>query len=146
MKFPENNLSKLLASMQPELHPEIYVFSTIPADQEQALNNEAIGWFREAEGTTVIINREAAMSLEMDYAYPSRVITLNVYSSLEAVGFLAIITDKLAAAGISVNVISGYYHDHLFVPVDQADQAIAILQQIMLESTGLPDQSTSMES
>jgi hypothetical protein len=70
----------------------------------------------------------------LDFAYPSRLITLMVHSSLEAVGFLAVITERLAAAGISVNAISAYYHDHIFVPVDKAFQAMKILHQIMEEA------------
>jgi hypothetical protein len=57
-----------------------------------------------------------------------------VHSSLEAVGFLATITERLAAADISVNAISAYFHDHLFVPFDKADQAMDILRQIQNEA------------
>ena len=57
-------------------------------------------------------------------------ITLTVHSSLEAVGFLAAITARLAAAGISVNAVSGFYHDHLFVPEHKADEALHHLQNM----------------
>jgi hypothetical protein len=43
-------------------------------------------------------------------------ITLNVYSSLEAVGFIAAVGAKLNKIG--VNPVSGFFHDHCFVPVE----------------------------
>jgi hypothetical protein len=54
-------------------------------------------------------------------------ITLNVHSDLSAIGFLARITGALAESGISVNAVSAYYHDHLFVPINAAKRAIIIL-------------------
>ena len=54
-------------------------------------------------------------------------ITLTVHSSLEAVGFLAVITRKLAQHSISVNAVSAYHHDHLFVPVACAEEAMILL-------------------
>jgi len=57
-------------------------------------------------------------------------ITLTVHSSLEAVGFLAAITGRLAEAGISVNAVSAYYHDHLFVAEHRADEALRLLQSM----------------
>ena len=44
--------------------------------------------------------------------FASRLITLTVRSSLEAVGLLAAITARLADAGISVNAVSAFHHDH----------------------------------
>ena len=55
-------------------------------------------------------------------------ITLNVHSSLGAVGFLAQVTNVLAAQGISVNLISAFYHDHLYVQAHQAQLAIDTLR------------------
>ena len=42
---------------------------------------------------------------------------------------LAAITAKLAAGGISVNPVSAFYHDHLFVPADKAEMAMNLLSE-----------------
>lgn len=61
---------------------------------------------------------------------PSFVCSLSsVHSSLSAVGFLAAITGKLAERGISVNPVSAYDHDHLFVPVSRSDEVMELLQE-----------------
>jgi hypothetical protein len=82
----------------------------------------------------LILEKTAAVAAGCEFTFPSRMITLTVHSSLEAVGFLAVITEGLAAAGISVNAISAYYHDHLFVPLQKADQAMHILHSISEEA------------
>ena len=51
--------------------------------------------------------------------FPCRLITLEVHSALDAVGFLAAVTARLAAEGIGVNPVAGFHHDHLFVPADK---------------------------
>ena len=132
----ETNLQKLLVSMKPELKPGEYVFSTVDPADFKGVQNASLGWFREPEGITLILEKNAAITAGLEIAFPSRMITLTVHSSLEAVGFLAVITERLAAAGISVNAISAYYHDHLFVPVEKADHAMAVLHQIMEEAEG----------
>lgn len=116
--------------MQPELQPGEYVFATVSRADFKDIQNAAWGWFREPEGVTLILEKSAAITAGLDYAFPSRVITLTVHSSLDAVGFLAVITERLAAAGISVNTISAYYHDHLFVPIVRAKEAMEILREI----------------
>lgn len=127
----ETNLKKLLASMKPELQPGEFVFATVSLAYFNEIQTEIWGWFREPEGITLILEKETALAAHLETAFPSRLITLTVHSSLEAVGFLAVITEKLAAVGISVNAISAYYHDHLFVPIVKADQAMQVLSQIM---------------
>jgi hypothetical protein len=129
----ETNLQMLLALMEPELQPEEFVYSTVLPVDFRELQIEPWGWFREAEGITLILEKSTAIEAGLTYTFPSRLITLTVHSSLDAVGFLAIITERLAKAGISVNAISAYYHDHLFVPIDRADQAMEILRQMMAD-------------
>jgi hypothetical protein len=46
------------------------------------------------------------------------------------VGLTAVVAGKLAVYDISVNMIAGYYHDHLFVPAAQAEQALELLNNL----------------
>jgi hypothetical protein len=119
----ETDLDTLLASLQPRIHPDEFVYCTAA---EPA--GDPICIFREAEGYTLILPRREAARLRLPFTYPCRMITLTVHSSLEAVGLLARITALLAERGISVNAVSAYYHDHLFVPVDRAEEAMDILR------------------
>jgi hypothetical protein len=57
-----------------------------------------------------------------------------VHSSLEAVGFLAAITARLAKAGMGVNPVSAFFHDHLFVPAERAGEAMAMLEALAREN------------
>lgn len=123
----ETNLEKLLATMRPELQPGVYVFATVDHDFDTAgLSPRMI--FQESEGKTLILMQETAEQSAIDFEFPCRMITLNVHSSLDAIGFLAAITAKLAALGMGVNPVSGFFHDHLFVPVDRADDAMRALE------------------
>jgi hypothetical protein len=90
--------------------------------------------FREGEGTTLILPLEAAEGAGIACVFPCRMITLRVHSSLEAVGFMARITARLAGAQIGVNPVSAFFHDHLFVPEDRAEEAIALLRELSRES------------
>ena len=86
--------------------------------------------FEEREGTTVILPVAEADRLGLAYTYVGSLITLNVHSSLEAVGFLAKIAATLAAAGISLNAFSPCYHDHLFVRPQDAELAMKLLAEL----------------
>ena len=125
------DLTALLASMDPVLAPDVHVFVTTrtPPDIPARMR------FEEAEGTTLILTRDVADETGLAYEFPCRMITLNVHSALEAVGFIAHIATKLAAGGMGVNPVAGFYHDHLFVPEDRAEDAMAVLREIIAEAS-----------
>ena len=125
----EKNLDVLLRTMQAELQEGEFVFCSVSEEDLSALDVEPRCLFREREGVTLILPKEEADKLVLDYAYMSRLITLTVHSSLEAVGFLAAITAKLAAQDISVNAVSAYYHDHLFVSSRDAERTLELLRE-----------------
>jgi hypothetical protein len=79
---------------------------------------------------TYILEQGAADQAHLDYQFPCRLISLTVHSDLAAVGLLAAIASALAAEGISVNAISAFYHDHLFVPCDRVEDALACLHRL----------------
>ncbi|MGB3493992.1 MAG: ACT domain-containing protein [Elainellaceae cyanobacterium] len=131
----ETQLSTLLASMHPVLSIDEHVFCVVSGSESshasvtQSLLKEypdifPIGQFQEEEGTTLILKRADADQMGLAYEFVARKITLTVHSSLSAVGFMAAIATHLSQQGISVNPVSGYYHDHLFVPSDRADEAM----------------------
>ncbi|KJC34508.1 ACT domain-containing protein [Bradyrhizobium sp. LTSP857] len=126
----ERDLDALLRHMKPEMRPGIFVFCMIPPNEPIPASTSPLLTFREQEGTTLVILREEAEAAGLRTAFASRLITLTIHSALNAVGFLAAITARLAEAGISVNAVSAFHHDHLFVPADKADEAMAILQEM----------------
>lgn len=123
------DLNELLRGLSAELQDGIYVFATVPVGQvPEGLTPKMI--FEEAEGTTLILLQSEAKAHGIDADFPCRMITCNVHSALEAVGFIAHIATVLAAHGMGVNPVSGFYHDHLFVPDGREQDAIALLEQI----------------
>ncbi|MDO9347439.1 ACT domain-containing protein [Pseudomonas pergaminensis] len=125
----ETALATLLRSMSPHLNEGDYVFCTLP-DHQIPAGSEVIGSFREQEGLTLIVERKQAQQAGLAFDYVAAWITLNVHSALEAVGLTAAFASALGKAGISCNVIAGYYHDHLFVGRADAERAMQVLQQL----------------
>jgi len=132
----ETKLQKLLGSMSPELVAGIFVFATLSSRTQQPAGINPVMVFREREGDTLILLEEEARVAGLESVFRSRMIALNIHSSLDAVGFLAAITTRLAAAGMGVNPVSGYFHDHLFVPADRADEAMTVLEGLATENRG----------
>lgn len=132
----ETDLKKLLATMSPDLLPDIYVFATLTPGTTQPEGLDPVMVFREREGLTLIVTEDAASAAGLAASFRCRMITLNIHSSLEAVGFLAAIMTRLAAAGMGVNPVSAFYHDHLFVPAERAEDAMELLRQLARDSAG----------
>jgi hypothetical protein len=82
---------------------------------------------REQEGITVVVNEAVAQTAQLQVLFRAAWITLNVHSDLQAVGLTAAFASALGQANISCNVIAGAFHDHIFVPVESADDAMATL-------------------
>lgn len=81
----------------------------------------------EDEGVTAVLDRSVADDAGLPYDYVAAWLTLEVHSSLEAIGLTAAFSTALGAAGISCNVLAGLHHDHLLVPVAQVEAAIRAL-------------------
>ncbi len=94
----------------------------------------------ESEGTTAIAEVGALGAPEATgAAFTAAWLTVGVHSALDAVGLTAALSGALAEAGIACNVLAGLHHDHLLVPVHEADRAIAVLDGLRRGCDPAPD-------
>ena len=130
-----NNLNILLKNMKPELNKKEFVFVTVSSDKFNDLIQESIDpklIFEEKEGITLILEKTKAKKHKLKFESSWAMITLTINSDLQAIGFLATITNKLAENKISVNAISAYYHDHLYVPYNKKDLTMKLLKEVSM--------------
>jgi dihydrofolate reductase len=124
---PVRDLRVLLSSLQPERHPGEFVFCTLGAGAELPAGLTAMVTVAEREGLTVVLPVDQAASAGLAGTFRCAWITLTVDSALDAVGLTAAVSTALTTDGIACNVVAGFHHDHLFVPVDEASAAMAAL-------------------
>lgn len=124
------DINVLLKKMKPVLDKMDYVFSTKECFKinEDIIALDPIATFLESEGMTIVVKKMTADKHCLSYDAIFNKITLEVHSSLEAVGLTAAISTALASKNISANVVAGYYHDHIFVPKEKADLSVEILE------------------
>jgi hypothetical protein len=113
-------------SLRPQLHPGQYVFVTVP--EGVPLGVAPVVTVVEPEGLTLVLPQDDADHAGLAYDYVAAWITLGVQTTLDELGITAAFSARLADAGISCNVVAGFHHDHLFVPNDRADEAVALLE------------------
>ena len=123
------DLGTLIRSMEPVLNPGTYVYASVPLGTDVS-RVDCVATVREPEGLTLVLPEEAAQGLGLDVLFRCAWITLRVHSDLHAVGLTASFSTALGQAGISCNVVAGAYHDHIFVPVERADLAMAALRDL----------------
>jgi hypothetical protein len=122
----ETDLAKLLRSLKPVVRQGEFVFVSVDGPPDMY----TLAMVDEEEGRTLVVTRACADSRGWAYDYIAGWITLRVQSSLAAVGLTAAVSKALADVGISCNVLAGYHHDHLLVPIDRVDEALAALLKL----------------
>ena len=122
-------LETLLQSMSPELQDGEFVFCTVKSSLSEVVSLQPIATFMEQEGLTVIVEKRLAKQANLEFDGVFKLITLTVHSSLDAVGLTAAVATKLAEHGVSANVVAAFFHDHIFVQIDKAEQALLALAE-----------------
>ena len=131
----ESDLLTLIAQMSPSLDDQIWAFVSVYEVSSEYVLEHALATFREIEGTTLIVPWERAEEFDV-CSEPMARITLNIHSSLEAVGLTAAVSQALASEAISANVVAGFYHDHIFVPQTAGERAVASLTLLSAAAEG----------
>lgn len=125
----ESDLDQLLSAMSPQPRPGAYVFVVVDASAGLP-DVEVLASVVEPEGLTLVVPRQDADRAGLSYEFVAGWIVLEVHSALDAVGLTAAVSAALAAAGISCNVLAGYHHDHLLVPLERLDDALDVLRRL----------------
>ena len=121
----ETDLAKILETLTVRRRSDLY--TVITSTESISLGDGIAAIITEDEGTTAIVTVAEAGHRGWSVEFVAAWLTIEVHSSLEAVGLTAALSNVLAEAGISCNVVAAYFHDHLLVPADRADDAIAAI-------------------
>ncbi|WP_116133216.1 ACT domain-containing protein [Tropicimonas sp. IMCC34043] len=123
----------MVRAMAPRLLSGRFAFRSVtdPADAARLLP-EALASFREDEGLSLILPAAEGVPA-------FRQITLDVLSALDGVGLTAAVSAALAAHDIPCNVVAANNHDHVFVPDDRAEAALAVLLALSLGQDALAE-------
>ena len=131
-----HSAAAMISGMEPHLREGRFVFVSVDVAQDSSdLHHAAIATFREEEGLSLILPFDVAADAGLDTAQPMACITLNVYSALSGVGLTAAVSGALGASDIPCNIVAAYHHDHVFVPWDAKDRALAALQTLQSSAT-----------
>lgn len=125
----EVNLKNILKNLNPLLNEGKYVYCTVD-NIDRVPFSKILFLFKETESITIVLKKEDAEALNLDFSYVASWITLEVHSSLAAVGLTAKFSQALSEAGISCNVVAAYFHDHIFVDEKDEVKAIEVLNEL----------------
>ncbi len=124
----ETDLDAMLASLDVERRRGVFTFVAVEAPAPELI---AAAHALVAEGalTTLVMPVEAARRAGLPVVVEMAWLSLTVRSSLEAVGLTAAFSARLAEHDIACNVLAGYHHDHVLVPVERVDDAVRALER-----------------
>jgi len=129
----EINLSTILKNLNPVLNDGKFVFTKVDSIDLIPFS-KILFLFKEQEGITVVLEKRFAEELNLNFSYVASWITLEVHSSLAAVGLTATFSQALGKANISCNVVAAYLHDHIFVDENDAKKAMDVLLKLKEEN------------
>jgi hypothetical protein len=125
--IPIGDLDALLAGVAPTRRPGEFVFVTVDLLEQPS---DAIATVHEDGCLSCVVDVSTARALGHPAEPVLAWITLQVHSSLTAVGLTAAVASTLAERGIAANVIAGHRHDHVLVPIERADDALVAIEAL----------------
>jgi len=126
---PVRDTDAMIAGMAPIAVPGLWHFCWLASDDARCarLRGIARATLSEDDGWSLILDDETARREGLLSELPMAQITLQVHSALDGVGLTAAISKTLTEANVPCNIVAGFHHDHVFVPADRAEEAVALL-------------------
>ncbi len=124
------DLEAMLRTLSVSVRPDLYTFVDVPSGAAPRVGNGVAAVISEAGSDTVVVTIERAKHEGWPIDFVAAWLTLDIHSALHAVGLTAAFSSALADAGIPCNVLAGFRHDHLLVPVEQSTDTVAVLEAL----------------
>ena len=138
-------IQKILAETEISVHEDMYTIVSIRWDNEdkardlvKTLSPFSSLTFDPSEISLVAKDREWKRFKGGFERYeeegPYRLITFDIVLDLAIVGFMAVVSAKLANLGISIFALSTYMKDHILVKDSDSELAVTALRELIEES------------
>ncbi len=126
----ERDLRTILNTMTVSRRAGTFVYVSLPAGAPWSGVEPAAAVVAEDEGTTVVVERAVAERLGLVWTFEAAWLTIEIATALDGVGLTAALAGALADIGVACNVLAGFHHDHLLVPVARVDDALRALRTL----------------
>ena len=141
----DDNIRRLLAETEITLHPDSFTIVSIDRSEEDKargiladLDPFSSLTFDVAEVSLVVNAEDWAVLRERFEEYreegPYRLITFDIVLDLSIVGFMAVVSRRLADEGVSIYALSTYLRDHILVKEGDWGKAVEALRSLIAES------------
>ncbi|MFB0558894.1 MAG: ACT domain-containing protein [Candidatus Bathyarchaeia archaeon] len=143
----DDGIRKLFSETRILGHPEYFTLVSIDRKEEETArlllrDIEAFSsvTFDHSEVSLVVRSDEWAKLRggfrEFKEEGPYSLITFDIVLDLSIVGFLAVVSARLAEAGVSIYALSTFLRDHILVKGGDAEKAVRILNELVEECRG----------
>lgn len=145
--YIDNNLKYLISKTKIFIHPDDFVIISIDRNEESKIKHLFLEYgieifepfssitFNHSEVSIVFKTDKWSMLKNNFYNFqeegPYRLITFDIVLDLSVIGFLAVVSDMLAKAGISIYALSTYLRDHILIKKKDSDKALIVLKNII---------------
>lgn len=141
----EAKIRRLLSEMEITLHPDSFTIVSINRSEEDKAKGiiADLGPFSSltfdlAEVSLVVKTEQWGVLREKVEEYqeegPYRLITFDIVLDPSIVGFMAVVSRRLADEGVSIYALSTYLRDHILVKEGDCEKAVEALRSLMAES------------
>ncbi len=141
----DENIRRLLAETEITIHPDPFTIVSIDRSEEDKARGiiaDLVPFssltFDVAE-VSLVVNENDWSSLRNRFEKyqeegPYRLITFDIVLDLAIVGFMAVVSQRLADEGVSIYALSTYLRDHILVKEGDCVKAVEALRSLIAES------------
>ena len=142
---PDENIRRLLAETEITLHPDSFTIVSIDSSEEDKAKSMIADLqpfssltFDVAEVSLVVRAEDWEVLRERFNVYreegPYRLIAFDIVLDLSIVGFMAVVSWRLADEGVSIYALSTFLRDHILVKEGDRAKAVEALRSLIAES------------